>query len=84
MWINGEDYLEDMNSGNDFWEVWQEQYEELCVLQSQITGLCHGALSDLVQVGLNRQIDRLFMLHGQLLEKYQQQPNPEQLPDSVI
>ena len=77
---NGEGHLEDMNSDNDFWEIWQNQYEELCVLQCQLLGLCNDALPDTIQVGLNAQMNRLFKKHNQLLERFKQHLTPAGFP----
>ncbi|TVL97284.1 MAG: hypothetical protein CV087_22560 [Candidatus Brocadia sp. WS118] len=50
----------------DFWEVWQEVYEELCVLKCQVCGLSQDYLPEEMQFGLYVQVERLFELHNQI------------------
>lgn len=58
------------NSSNsqDFSEVWQEIYEELCVLRCQVCGLSPHYLEDELQFDLHVQVTRLFKLHDRVFE----------------
>lgn len=58
------------NSSNsqEFSEVWQEIYEELCVLKCQVCGLSPHYLEDELQFGLHVQVNRLFELHDRIFE----------------
>jgi len=52
----------------DFSDIWQEIYEELCVLKCQVCGLSQDYLPDELQFGLHVQVNRLFELHNRIFK----------------
>jgi len=52
----------------NFPDVWQEIYEELCVLKCQVCGLSQDYLPDELQFGLHIQVNRLFELHDRIFK----------------
>jgi len=52
----------------DFGDLWQKMYEELCVLECQVCGLSQDYLPDSLQFGLHVQVNRLFTIHDQIFE----------------
>lgn len=60
--------MRDLTKFQDFGEVWQEFYEELCVLKCQVYGIAKEDLPERLEFGLNVQVDRLFTLHDQIFE----------------
>lgn len=52
----------------DFSDIWQEIYEELCVLKCQVCGLSQNYLPDELQFGLHIQVNQLFELHNRIFK----------------